>query len=148
MLIHSRPDEYWANTGGPMSRTRSERISSTLLGLDDGPILCPRTLCLALAFGRKDPVTTVFTLLAQAGFRSPEELRPVFGQGLWPLVCQPNPELQPLDVATAEPREVLRTAFLLGLCTAVRFDPERPVMWTRAGLTRRLELYEMREFYA
>jgi hypothetical protein len=44
--------------------------------------------------------------------------------------------------------EVLRQAFLLGLCTSVRFDPARPVLWTQASLTRRLELFDVTEFYA
>ena len=148
MLIYSPPERYRANSGGPSSRTREEQIHATLLGLKSGPILCPRTLCLALEFGRKDPVTTAFRLLRQCGFRDPEALKETFGPGLWPLVCRPNPALPPLDVATADPLEVLRLAFLLGLCSAVRFDPERPVMWTLASLTRRLELYEMKEFYA
>ena len=148
MLIDSSRDRYRANSGGPASRTRAERIRCTLLGLKEGPLLCPRVLCLALEFGEQDPVTAMYRLLAQTGFQSPEELRVTFGQGLWPLVCAPNPALQPHDVVTSDPQEVLRTAFLLGLCTAVRFDPERPVMWTRASLTRRLELYEMKEFYA
>jgi hypothetical protein len=64
------------------------------------------------------------------------------------MVCQANPDLQPLDVGTADPREVLRQLFLLGLCTTVRFDPGRPVLWTQASLTRRLELFDVSEFYA
>lgn len=148
MLIDFPPEGRRANTGGPMSRTRTERIRCTLLGLKRGPILCPLTLCLGLEFARKDPVDTVYQLLDKSGFRSPEALRGPFGQGLGPLACKPNPGLQPLEVATADPQEVLHVAFLLGLCSAVRFDPERPVMWTLASLTRRLELYEMKEFYA
>ena len=137
-----------ANTGGPSSRTRVEPVSGTLLGRTDGPILCPRVLALALDFAGADPVAEVSRLLSEAGWASPEELRIPFGQGLWPLVCQPNPLLPRLPVAGADPAEVRRIAFLLGLCTRVRFDPERPVLWTRASLTRCLELYEMKEFYA
>ena len=148
MLIHAGRDRYRANSGGPASRTRTERTRSTLLGLNHGPIRCPRILCLALEFGRQDPVTTIHRLLAQAGLQSPEQLRLTFGQDLWPLVCRADPTLQPLDVASADPQEVLRTAFLLGLCSVVRLDPERPVLWTGASLTRRLELFEMREFYS
>jgi hypothetical protein len=148
MLIDSRPEGRRANTGGPMSRTRTERLRCTLLGLSRGPIICPLTLCLGLEFSRKDPVDTVYRLLDRSGFRDPEALRASFGQGLGPLACRPNPELQPLVVAGADPQEVLLVAFLLGLCSAVRFDPGRPVLWTRASLTRRLELFEMKEFYA
>ena len=137
-----------ANTGGPSSRSRSERIQSTLLGLKDGPILCPLNLCLALEFAGQDPVASVRLLLARVGWPDPESLRGPFGQGLWPMVCRPNPRIAPLQVRTDDPVEVLRTAFLLGLCTSVRFDPGRPVLWTRASLTRRLELFDLKEFYA
>ena len=136
------------NSGGPASRTRVEPVRGTLLGRTDGPILCPRMLALALDFAGADPVAAVSRLLSEAGWSSPEDLRIPFGQDLWPMVCQPNPALAPLAVATADPAEVLRLAFLLGLCTRVRFDPERPVLWTRASLTRRLEIYERKEFYA
>jgi len=145
--VHAHWRQY-ANSGGPSSRTRAERIRTSLLGLEDGPIICPLNLCLALEFDGQDPVTAVGLLLARAGWPDAEALRVPFGQGLWPMVCRPNPELAPLRVATGDPFEVLRTAFLLGLCTAVRFDPGRPVLWTRASLTRRLELFDVKEFYA
>ena len=139
---------YWANSGGPSSRTRVEHISSSLLGRGDGPILCPRHLCLALDFGEHDPVTTTYRLLSRLGYSSPEAMRYVFAQDISPMVCQPNPSLGPLVVATAKPMDVLRQAFLLGLCTIVRFDPDRPVLWTQASLLRRLELFDVTEFYA
>ena len=131
-----------------MSRTRVEHISSTLLGREDGPILCPRHLYLALDFGGDDPVTAAYRLLSGKGFPSPEALRIPFAQEMGPTLCQPNPHLIPLEVATADPMEVLRQAFLLGLCTSVRFDPARPVLWTQASLSRRLELFDVTEFYA
>ena len=43
---------------------------------------------------------------------------------------------------------ILWQALLLGLCTAWQYDPSRPVLWTRASLTRRVELYEPAGFYA
>jgi len=43
---------------------------------------------------------------------------------------------------------ILRQALLLGLCTSFQYDPSRPVLWTRASLTRRVELYEPAGFYA
>ena len=55
-------------------------------------------------------------------------------------------------VVTANGREaddsILEQALLLGLCTAFQYDPARPVLWTRASLTRRVELYEPAGFYA
>jgi hypothetical protein len=43
---------------------------------------------------------------------------------------------------------ILSQALLLGLCNAWQYDPSRPVLWTRASLTRRIELYESAGFYA
>ena len=43
---------------------------------------------------------------------------------------------------------VLREALLLGLCTAWQYDPARPVIWTRASLTRHVELHDPAGFYA
>jgi hypothetical protein len=125
-----------------------ERIRSSLLGLTEGPILCPRQLCLALDFGRKNPVVTAYRLLRKAGFDDPEELRLAHAHHLDPMACSISPDLRPLEVDTADPIEVLRQALLLGLCTGVRFDPARPVVWTQASLTRRLELFDMTEFYS
>ncbi len=145
---HHSDDLRYANSGGPRSRTRTQRVQQTLLGRSDGPIRCPRHLCLALDFGRKDPVVTAYRLLKTLRLPEPEFLRLTFAPVPSAMVCQANPDLQPLDVATADPMEVLRQAFLLGLCTVVRFDPGRPVLWTQASLTRRLELFDVSEFYA
>ena len=53
-----------------------------------------------------------------------------------------------MRVSRAPDDEVLRHALLLGLCTAFQFDPARPVLWTRASLTRRVELFEPAGFYS
>jgi hypothetical protein len=60
-------------------------------------------------------------------------------------ICRPylHPECR-LDAA---PAEVFRNALILGLCTAQMFDPERPVIWTRASLTRVVELFDPAGFY-
>ena len=141
-------DLYYANSGGPRSRTRIQVVQHTLLGNSEGPIRCPRHLCLALDFGRKDPVLTAQRLLKALRVTDLELLRSTFAPVPGPMVCLVNPDLHPLDVATAEPQEVLRQAFLLGLCTVVGFDPGRPVLWTQASLSRRLELFDVSEFYA
>ena len=67
-----------ANMGGPMSRTRKERVSSTLLGRDGGPIRCPRVIRLGLDFGGKAPVETLGRILAEEGYGSQEDLREDF----------------------------------------------------------------------
>ena len=36
----------------------------------------------------------------------------------------------------------------IGLCTDQLFDPQRPVIWTETSLTRALDLYDPRGFYA
>ena len=150
MLCPSQhPDNlHYANSGGPRSRTRTQRVQQSLLGDSGGPIRCPRHLCLALDFGRKDPVITVLRLLKVLRVVDLDVLRSTFAPVPGPMLCLANPDLHPLNVATAEPQEVLRQAFLLGLCTTVGFNPERPVLWTQASLTRRLELYDVSEFYA
>jgi hypothetical protein len=37
---------------------------------------------------------------------------------------------------------------MLGLCTNQIFDPGRPVLWTATSLTRTVELFDQRGFYA
>ena len=46
------------------------------------------------------------------------------------------------------PDDALFQALVLGLCTPWRYDPGRPVLWTRTSLTRQLELFNGQEFYA
>jgi hypothetical protein len=133
-----------------MSRRRSEHIASTLLGRDDGPIRCPRSLRLGLAFPRgADPVKAVETLLRGNGYGSAEDLRDEFPIPEGRLICRPLARNAPrLAVRDSPEREVLEQALLLGLCTAQVFDAARPVLWTQASLTRVLELFDPAGFYA
>ena len=142
--------ERLANIGGPMSRTRSEHIASTLLGRDQGAIRCPRSLRLGLSFpSRADPVKTMEELLHSHGFGSAEDLREEFALPEGRLICRPlDPEASRLSVRAGPEREVLEQALLLGLCTAQLFDSVRPVLWTQASLTRGLELFDPAGFYA
>ena len=138
-----------ANMGGPMSRTRKERVSSTLLGRDGGPIRCPRVIRLGLDFDGKAPVETLGRILAEEGYGSHEDLREDFPMPERRLVCRPLPEgSERLPVATGARAEVLHQALMLGLCTAQYFDPLRPVLWTEASLARGLELFDPTGFYA
>jgi hypothetical protein len=147
-----RPPTLHANMGGPMSRARTERIRSTLLGRDDGPIRCPRVLRAGLRFRKgADPVHVMQRLLARAGFDSPEALRAVFDLPAAPLICQPLPTDAPrleVLISSPEPLPILEQALLLGLSTAYCFDPARPVLWTQASLTRGIALFDPAGFYA
>ena len=144
------PSERRANIGGPMSRTRSEHVVSTLLGRDEGAIRCPRSLRLGLKFpSRADPVRAIEKLLLAGGYAGAEDLREEFALPEGRLICRPLAKgARRLPVRESPARLVLEQALLLGLCTAQLFDPERPVLWTQASLTRGLELFDPAGFYA
>jgi hypothetical protein len=139
-----------ANMGGPMSRSRTERISSTLLGRDDGMIRCPRVIRLGLAFpDGADPVELITDIVAEEGYGSPEDLREEFHIPEFPLICRPLvADGVRMNVVGESRRQVIEQALLLGLCSATLFDPARPVLWTQASLTRGLELFDPAGFYA
>jgi len=139
-----------ANIGGPMSRTRTECVSSSILGKDDGSIRCPRIIRLGLKFKpRADPLNVLGKILDAEGFTSPEELRDEFMIPSGRLICRPcKDESIRIDVAMSDTRLVLEQALLLGLCTAQLFDSLRPVLWTGTSVTRALELFDPAGFYA
>lgn len=138
-----------ANMGGPMSRTRTEKITSTLLGRDHGTIRCPCVLRIGLKFEAAVCVDAIERLLAEAGLADPEELRGRFPHPGRRLACRPLPaDAGRVSVARGARDAVLRQAFLLGLCTAQIYDPARPVLWTEASLGRGLELYDLGGFYS
>jgi hypothetical protein len=138
-----------ANSGGPMSRTRKERIVSTLLGNDDGAIRCPRIVRVGLDFPVGDPVEVVTAILNEEGYASPEDLRGELDVPGRPLIARPCTERAGIVHASYDARrDVLWHALVLGLCTALVYDPSRPVLWTQASLTRRLELFDPAGFYA
>jgi hypothetical protein len=137
-----------ANSGGPMSRGRKERISATLLGNDEGAVRCPRVLRLGLDFGRRSPLKYVRELLKACGFSDEQEARHALALPQEPCVCRPNPVPTPALVTSLVATDALYQALVLGLCTAWCYDPRRPVLWTRASLTRQLELFDGRGFYA
>ena len=161
-----------ANSGGPMSRTRSERIRSSLLGSSDGVIRCPRRISLCLRFDRDmlygvefpwdteeerrqkrqpelSPLEHVESLLKEEGLRDPEELRKRYTLPQNKLICGPWTNLgDPIFVHQSSSYDVLEQALMLGLCTAQMYDPGRPVLWTETSLTRAVELYDPGSFYA
>ena len=80
-----------ANMGGPMSRTRTETIVSSLLGRGDGTIRCPCVLRIGLSFESAVCVDVIERLLDEAGFADPEELRARFPHPDRRLACRPLP---------------------------------------------------------
>lgn len=140
--------EHLANSGAPMSRGRSALISSTVLGNDDGAVRCPRVLRVGLDFGRRSPLKYVRELLETCGFSDEQEARIALALPQEPRVCRPNPAPTPVPVASLLASEALFQALVLGLCTTWCYDPRRPVLWTRASLTRQLELFDGQGFYA
>ena len=141
-------EQVRCNSGGPASRTRTERLQASILGKDNSVIRCPRVTRLALDFGRSDPLKVMYALLRKYGFEHAEQLRKVFNPSEDRCICRLDPRPKRLLVTDANPDEVLRQALLLGLCTTVLYDPQRPVLWTRSSLSRCLELYDGGGFYA
>lgn len=141
-------DSYWCNTGGPHSRTRTERIFSTVLGDEGGPIHCPRILRVGLKFGRRKPLSYAQGWLRDAGFDNEAEARAAIALPLEPCICQVDRSPDPTDVTSLNARDGLFLALILGLSTSSFYDPSRPVLWTASSLTRQLVLYAGRGFYA
>jgi hypothetical protein len=140
--------KYWANSGGPSSRTRTEEIHSTLLGDDEGPIRCPRVMQVAIDFGRRRPLKCARDWLKAAGFADEHEARAALSLPLTPCICRPDPAPRPIAAAALAAIDGLGLALVLGLCTPSLYDPRRPVLWTEASLLRRLLLYDGGGFYA
>jgi hypothetical protein len=135
-------------TGAPQSRARKELISVSILGNDAGAVRCPRVLRVGLDFGRRSPLTYVRDLLETCGFSDEQEARLALALPQQPCLCRPNPAPSPAPVSLLLAKDALYQALVLGLCTAWCYDPRRPVLWTRASLTRQLELFDGRGFYA
>jgi len=150
-FTHQQNKQYdrYANMGGPMSRTRNERIKSTILGNKKGQIQCPRVIRLGIDFGRKSPLKALGELMAAEGFSSPEDLRLEYMLPPGRLICRPlSGNFKRLVLGETPPYNILEHALMLGLCTSQIFDPERPVIWTETSVTRCLELFDPAGFYA
>ena len=136
------------NSGGPMSRRRAERLSATVLGRDEGAVRCPRVLRVGLDFGRRSPLDCTRDLLEECRFADEQEARAALALPAEPCICRPDPAPSPVPVGSLPAIDALYQALVLGLCTAWCYDPRRPVLWTRGSLTRQLELFDGRGFYA
>jgi hypothetical protein len=138
-----------ANSGGPITRRRTERVLVSVLRDDGSRLHLPRTLRAGLRFGRADPLSRVLAALARVGLDDPEQLRARYPAPSHPLLCRVVPNAPWAEDASSLPdATLLEHALLLGLCTAYQYDPARPVLWTRASLTRCVELHDPAGFYA
>jgi len=135
-----------AGWGGHPARRRRERITSSLLGKNDGNIRCPRVIRIGFDLQEgQDPLSHLHDLLIDEGFERPEDLRQAIVIPGRRYICSPSKDPGcPLD---GDPAEVLRQALMLGLCTAQLFDPQRPVIWTRSSLSRVVDLFDPAGFY-
>ncbi len=148
----------WCNTGGPMSRTRTERLVASLLGQDDGPIRCPRVLKVGLDYETDDleflqigPLMVIEAVAEIEGIRRPDDCKVRYADRLpkSPMLAYPVSTGTEFTSAYSDAYgDVLFMATLLGLCTATYYDPDRPVVWTSTSLNRRLELFRTEGFYA
>ena len=142
----STPDQYGNAGWVPPARSRRERITSSLLGRDDGEIRCPKVIRIGFDISQgEDPLERLHDLLIDEGYQRPEDLRHRFEIPDRPYICRPATHAGcSLDAPAAE---VLRQALMLGLCTAQLFDPARLVIWTRSSLSRVVDLYDLQGFY-
>jgi hypothetical protein len=142
-----------ANSGGPASRRRTESVRASVLRSDtdpEGPVRMPSMLRAGLHFAvYHEPLQRTLESLARLGHDDPEQLRERFRLPEEPLLVHVVPDAKwAVAVLVADDETILRHALLLGLCTAYQYDPARPVIWTRASLTRRVELHAPGRFYA
>ena len=145
------------NVGAPMSRRRTIGIQSSILGRGDSEnageggahhVGLPRLRAIAIDFHGRNPVAAVHHRLAKLGFASPEEAKAALLPPLPRCFCFEPRFLPQVRFTHLEPAELLEQALILGLSNAWLFDPDRPVIWTKTSLTRRLVLYASQEFYA
>src|SRR5688572_25674253 len=94
---------YEANSGGPSSRRRTERLTATVLGQDHGPIRCSRLLRVGLDFGRANPLNVVRDLIRTCGFDDEEEARRAMTLPPLPCVCRVDESIRPASVKSIEP---------------------------------------------
>ena len=138
--------------GWQRSRPRTEVLRASLFQESANHLRWPGVRRIGLDFGWRDPVTVLYRLLQAEGLSDPEELRQRFTLPDKPLLCRPDPRQSPRRTAGARSRAsrrpILEDALWLGLATPWVLDPARPVLWTRASLTRRLEVHEAEGFYA
>lgn len=137
---------FRCNTGGPNSRSREQVICSSLLGAENGGI--PLVVQVALDFEDFDPLETVHRILERSGVEDPQHLKRRYPSLPEPCICREFSADHPLRIRLASDEEVLSQVLWLGLSTRSYYDPSRPVLLTRASLTRQLQYFQGKGFYA
>ena len=132
------------NTGGPRSRTRTVRVTSSVL-TGDLPVHWRHVLMVGIPRqGKEDLVARAYRALEDQGFRDPEEAAHAFPRlPRRPLHCRPI-ELNSgrhRGKGPRAPRRFLFEALVLGRCSENFYDPCKPVIWTNNRLQRDLVLY-------
>ncbi len=145
-------DWLWAvfNTGGPMSRTRTEKVFSSILGNRKSSIQWPRLHRVGIAFPKgRSPREYMEDFMARNGFAAPDDCkyRVALPSGTYFCRTVQGDEAARINPVSEQPAKVLRAALILGLCNNNNYNAERPVIWTDGRLARTVELYDIGRFY-
>ena len=151
-LLRDLPVFGWLfNSGGPMSRERTERICSTLLDNIRSGLQWPLRDLVVLKFPKKvAPVEYVEDLLEKAGFATPGEAlqhRTDLPVSMHYCHARKLTEEEKRQKSPQTDDEFLRAALILGLCGPNFYSPDRTIIWTDARLTRAVGLYQPSGFY-
>jgi hypothetical protein len=145
-MIAGAQHNYWTNSGAPMGRMLRRPFHSDLYWGDDGFQAVQKIMRVAIRFHHTQcPVEYMHGLLEKYGYDTPEDLREAFDHPQKRLMA--SPYLLECGCAWAHHQPALRNALILGLSTNSIYDPSRPVVWTRASLSRSLELVDTAGFY-
>ena len=137
------------NSGGPRSRTRTVRVTSSVL-TGDLPVHWRHVLMVGIPRqGTEDLVARAYQTLEDQGFRDPEEAARAFPRlPRHPLHCHRikvrSSRHQGKRPAAA--KQLLFEALVLGRCSENFYDPCKPVIWTNNRLHRGLVLYNPGRF--
>ena len=151
-LLRDLPLIGWLfNTGGPMSRSRTERIHSTLLSQTRSALQWPRQSIVVLEFpAHISPIDYAEGLLKQAGFATPDQAlqqRTDLPTGMYYCHTQKLTDRHRRLELPQTDDERLRAALILGLCGPNFYSSDRAVIWTESRLTRAVGLYQLGGFY-
>jgi len=140
------------NSGAPHFRHHIQRIDSTLLGCEYTSIHLPLEGRYGLdKEGFPSVLDRAWSLLDKAGFCSPDEAAEAFTDlpqvRLHVVAMEPCKEYRKFIPEPMNERDTLRTALILGRCTANLYDPFRPTIWTANRLERWVRLYQSGSFY-